>query len=289
MKQTIKLMMVAVIATLMMSACTRINPGFTGFKVNYSGDYRGVDSLPQETGWVWFMPGFSTVVEFPTSMQHKVWTESTDEGSETDEAFIIGCKGGAGFKLDIGINYRIEANKAAHIYFKFKANDMEDLHNGYLRTIVRQVVNDLSGTYTVDSLLSYRTVFEKIAEHNLATKLNTDGFIDIQLSILKTPTPTDKALADAINAKIKAKQDAERTQTELQTSVAQANKDIAKAKGDSASTVIHALGVAVANQKLQQSLTPMLLQKMYYDTWDGHLPTYMLGNNTTMMMQIPVK
>ena len=289
MKQTIKLMMVAVIATLMMSACTRINPGYTGFKINYSGDYRGTDSLPNETGWVWYAPGFSTVIEFPTSMQHKVWTEGDDEGSSQDEAFLIGCKGGAGFKIDIGLNYRIIPQEAAHIYFKFKVTDMEELHNGYLRNIIRQTLNDLAGHYTVDSLLNNRPAFENRAQELLSQRLLGDGFTDIQLSILRTPTPTDKALADAINAKIKAKQDAERTQTELQTSVAQAQKDIAKARGDSAAKVINALGTAVANQKLQQSLTPMLIQKMWIEQWNGVLPQYSLGNNTSMLMQMPGK
>ena len=48
-------------------------------------------------------------------------------------------------------------------------------------------------------------------------------------SILKQPTPTDANLAQAINAKIKAKQDAETSKMQLQSSIAEANKQIAKA------------------------------------------------------------
>src|ERR1700722_5431721 len=106
------------------SSCTRINPGYAGFKISYSGDYRGTDSLPQETGWVWYMPGFSTVKEFPTFMQHVIYSEGTEEGQE----IIIGLKGGASFKLDIGLNYTILPSKVAHVYFKYKTDDVNDLN-----------------------------------------------------------------------------------------------------------------------------------------------------------------
>ena len=67
------------------SSCTRINPGYAGFKISYSGDYRGTDSLPQETGWVWYMPGFSTVKEFPTFMQHVIYSEGKEIEREVQE------------------------------------------------------------------------------------------------------------------------------------------------------------------------------------------------------------
>lgn len=267
-------------------SCTRIDPGYTGFKVSYGGDYRGTDSLPQRTGRVYYMPGFSTVIEFPTFMQHKVWTEATNEGSPVDEAFIVGCKGGASFKMDVGLNYQIKVDRAAHIYFKFKATDVQDLHDGYLRNSVRNVLNNLAGDAIPDSLLEARPAYEKEAQRRLAELLEPDGFYNIQLSILQPPKAVDPALQTAINRKISAKQDAERTVTELQSSQAQAQKDIAKARGDSAALMINAQATALANQKMQQSLTPLLIDKMRIEKWDGHYPTYMLSPSSGTILNL---
>ena len=244
-----------VILLFAFTSCTRINPGNAGFKVSYSGDYRGTDSLPLETGYVWYMPGFSTVVEFPTSMQHIVYSESADEGSAAGQQIIIGLKGGASFKLDVGINYTILPNKCAHLYFKFKTNDLEGLNNGYIRNTTRKVLNDLAGEWTMEDMLNDRPSFEKTATQNLSALLKADGIILNQLTILKTPEATDPNLEQAINQKIKAKQDADRKQTELQSSIADAAKKMADARGDSARTVIEASGKAVANQKMEQALT----------------------------------
>lgn len=277
------------IMIIALSSCTRINPGYAGFKISYSGNYRGSDSLPLETGWVWYMPGFSTVIEFPTSMQHVVWTKSAGEGQKGNNEISIGTKGGAGFLIDLGLNYAVDAQKAAHLYFKYKTNNLETFSNGYLKNTTRKVLNDLAGTITMDSLLNGRPAFERAAEKKLQDILGKDGIEISQLSIITTPRPIDPQIAVSINAKIKAKQDAETSQQQLQQSIAEANKVIAKSRGDSASKVIEALGQAIANQKLQQALTPMLIQKMWIETWDGHLPTYMTGSGTSMLMQMPNK
>jgi regulator of protease activity HflC (stomatin/prohibitin superfamily) len=270
------------------NSCTRINPGEAGFKISNSGDYRGVDSIPLEIGWVFYMPGFSQVIKFPTSMQHVVWTSSSTEGSVNNDELSIGCKGGAGFFLDVGMNYAVVPQRVAHIYLKFKTNDLAMLSNTYVRNTTRKVLNDLAGTYTVDSLLTNRPQYEKTAEKILGDILIKDGIVINQLSILTTPRPSDATLAAAINAKITAKQNAETSQMQLQTSVAEANKKIAEARGDSASIVIRAHGQAAANEKIQQSLTPLLIQKMWIEKWSGDLPTYMMGGSSpTMMMNLP--
>ena len=177
-----------------LSSCTRINPGYAGFKINYSGDYRGTDSVPLETGNVWYTPGISTVIEFPTSMQHVVWSADKNEGSDANQELSIGTKGGAGFLLDVGLNYTILPSKVSHLYFKFKTDNLENITNSYLRNTTRKVLNDLAGTYTMDSLLNSRPQFESQAQANLQAALQKDGFEISQLSILTTPRPLTRIL-----------------------------------------------------------------------------------------------
>ncbi|MDP1629726.1 MAG: hypothetical protein Q8L57_03850, partial [bacterium] len=102
---------------------------------------------------------------------------------------------------------------------------------------------------------------------------------------------------------IVAKQVEEQRAEQKKYMLIQAQKDAeimaasAKGKGDAARE--EAKGVADAlkikgeaennyNQKVSSSLTSILIQKMYYDKWNGELPQYFFGGGgVTPLIQIP--
>jgi regulator of protease activity HflC (stomatin/prohibitin superfamily) len=278
---------VLLLATLVvaLASCTRINPTEVGFKIDNSGDYRGIDSLPLLTGFQFYTPGFTYVVTIPTTQQHVIWSEDESEGSRPGEHITIACLGGAGFKIDVGLNYRVNPLKASKIYLKYKTDDLESITQTYLRNVVRGSMQDVSGYITVDSILNNMPGFEAAVRKNISDRFAADGFIVDNFSILKQPTPTDVNLATAINAKIKAKQDAETSKMQLQSSIAEANKQVAKARGDSATKVINAMGEAEAVRKIQQVLTPTYVQYILATRWNGVQPT-VVGGGSGMILQL---
>ena len=68
---------------------------------------------------------------------------------------------------------------------------------------------------------------------------------------------------DAINAKNKAIQDKLKVENEVAVAKAEAEKTLVKAKAE-----------AEANKLREQALTPAILEKMWIEKWDGHLPQY---------------
>jgi regulator of protease activity HflC (stomatin/prohibitin superfamily) len=277
------LALIALVVTL--GSCTRINPTEVGFKIDNSGDYRGIDSLPLLTGFQFYTPGFTYIVTMPTTQQHVVWSEDETEGSRPGEHITIACLGGAGFKIDVGLNYRINPMKASKIYLKYKTDDLESITQTYLRNVVRGSMQDVSGNITVDSILNNLPGFEADVRSRVSKRFEEDGFIVDNFSILKQPNPTDAQLAQAINAKIKAKQDAETTKMQLQQSIAEANKQIAKARGDSATKVINAMGEAEAVRKIQQVLTPTYVEYIKASRWNGVQPS-VVGSGSGMILQL---
>lgn len=278
----VTLILAAIVA---LTSCTRINPTEVGFKIDNSGDYRGIDSLPLLTGFQFYTPGFTYVVTIPTTQQHVIWSEDESEGSKPGEHITIACLGGAGFKIDVGLNYRVNPLKASKIYLKYKTDDLESITQTYLRNVVRGSMQDISGYITVDSILNNMPGFEAAVRKNISDRFAADGFIVDNFSILRQPTPTDANLATAINAKIKAKQDAETSKMQLQSSIAEANKQIAKARGDSATKVINAMGEAEAVKKIQQVLTPTYVQYILATRWNGVQPT-VVGGGSGMILQL---
>lgn len=274
----------ALFILIMFIGCHRVSPTEVGFKISNSGDYRGVDSLPVVTGYNFVMPGFSYIVTLPTTQQHVVWSEDKTEGSESGQQITISCLGGAGFKMDVGFNYRVDPNKASKIYLKYRTDDMERITATYLRNVVRGTMQDLSGTMTVDSILNNLPYYEHTVAASLTERLAKEGFIVDNFNITKQPTPNDSNLAASINNKIKAKQDAETSKMQLQQSIAEANKRIAEARGDSASKVINALADAEVIKVKTASLTtsPQYIELIKAEKWDGKLPTYMAGSGSSL-------
>jgi regulator of protease activity HflC (stomatin/prohibitin superfamily) len=72
-----------------------------------------------------------------------------------------------------------------------------------------------------------------------------------------------ESMTNAINAKNAAIQNAQKAENELR--VAEANAKI---------LVTNAKAQKEANDLLQQSLTPQLINKMFIEKWDGSTPLY---------------
>ncbi len=79
--------------------------------------------------------------------------------------------------------------------------------------------------------------------------------------------------SSAIEQKQVAQQRAQQAQYELQQAKVEADREIAKAQGQSE-----------AQKLLQQTLTPQLIQQQAITKWDGHLPSVVGGNGVLPMI-----
>ena len=258
--RTIKLLSLSIAIVALLGSCTRVSVGYVGLKVNQTGDERGVNPAEYVTGWVFYNPIGSDVVEFPTFMQHVEYSE-----------FNINAFGGSQFGIKPFINYVVDAAKADSIYMSFKTTDLEIISTQYIRNAVYQSFTDVTGRYNPDELLKNREKYEKEVFTSLAKSLKTKGFFLQQVTSNLMPPAT---LVASIDAKNKADQDAQAIQLQVASAIAQANKDIAKAKGDSASNVITASGQAKAIKLLQLQITPEYIEYIKWSSWDGKLPIY---------------
>src|SRR5580698_9121931 len=53
---------------------TRIGAGYVGVEILLSGSQRGPAEIPIKTGWVFYSPLRSQIIEFPTYVQTVKWT-----------------------------------------------------------------------------------------------------------------------------------------------------------------------------------------------------------------------
>lgn len=269
---------IAVVATLIIGSiffgCERIDAGHAGVKVELYGSDRGVQDIELVTGMVWYNRFTTAVYEFPTYVREIKYqrTIESDGTMVSDNSIHCTTADGMAIAFDVSMNYSVRNDEVSNIFRKYRL-PLEDLETRYLYTSVRNAYNGVAGQMTAEHIISNRKVYEDSVRRVLIGQLNKEGF-DIQQITIAGKISVPQSLEQAINSKITAVQNAQRAENEKQQTVAEAQKQIESARGDSASTIIRARAEAEANRLKQQSLTPLLVQKEMIDKWDGKLPQY---------------
>ena len=69
---------------------TRIGAGQVGVEVNLAGSQRGPADIPVRTGWVFYSPLKTQIIDFPTYVQTVKWTRDVTEGHPLHRLHEIG-------------------------------------------------------------------------------------------------------------------------------------------------------------------------------------------------------
>ncbi len=264
--------MIVIVASVSTVSCTRIDAGHVGIKVNLYGDTKGVQDITEVSGMVWYSPVTTAIYEFPTFVQHKVWTADMQEDSPTNEEFTVTTRDGLSLSFDVGLDYQVIPSKVADIFRTYR-KDLPRITNEFIRTMVRNAYNNVASGYTAEDMVSRRAEYEIQVRKSLDGTMLKSGFEIAQIGIIgKIRMPA--TLEEAVNSKIKAVQDAIRAENEKQRVIAEAQKNIEQARGEAEATRIRSEAEANANRALSTTISPLLIQKLYLEKWDGKLPVY---------------
>lgn len=272
MRNVFKALIVALVL-ISATACTRIGPGYVGIKVSNAGSDRGVNKDALTTGWVFFMPGASTVFEYPTFVQQVVLTKNPNEGSEQNDEITFTNADQMTISADISFAYHLEHDKVPQFYEKFRNDDLDRFTHGYLKSLIRDRFNEVGGRYTISQIMGDNGPFLKEVRDAVQKDIEGVGVVmEPQFGFIGAPRPPESVIS-AINAKAQAQQISLQKELELKQAEADARKVAAKADGDAKAITAMADAQAAANQKLNASLTPTLVEYKKIEKWNGVLPT----------------
>jgi regulator of protease activity HflC (stomatin/prohibitin superfamily) len=245
----------------------RIDAGHKGIVVNLSGSERGVSSYQYKTGWVVYNTWFTQVLEFPTFQQH----------IEYDDQVVI-TKGGFSATIKPSFNYSLKPEAIGDMFENLRLG-VKEIEQGWLKNAIVGAVNDEANKWEVDSIFSNRQLFEAaiVVECN---KRLTKWF---DVSQLRTNITPPEALQESIIAKTKAIQQAEASEQQAIAAFAEGKRKVAVARADSAETVINAQAAALSIKIKQEKLTPMYIEYLKANAWDGKLPTTVAGSSGTFL------
>jgi regulator of protease activity HflC (stomatin/prohibitin superfamily) len=265
----------AVIISLIVAAINpidveRIDAGHVGIKVSNVGDDRGVGKTEYVTGWVFYNSWISRIYEFPIHQQH-IDYESND----------IVTKGGFRATIKPSFNYSINPGNVANMFQNLRVG-VKEMEQGWLKNAIVGSVNDVANRYTVDSIFNHREEFES----DIVKECNKRVSKWFNVSQLRTNIVPPTEISESIIAKTRAIQEVQVAENRRQVAVAEAERKIAEARGDSAQAVIQAAGRAEAIKREQLSLTPLYIDYIKIQKWSGQVPTTVAGNSG-LLIQLP--
>lgn len=263
--------------------CTRIDASHEGILVRNYGTDRGIYPVSQSTGWVWFNTYTTKVHEFPNFIQNRTYTRGEDDDYGNEE-FVVTAKDGMNVSFDVALTYNITPGKAPKIFSKYR-KDLQELESTTFRTYMRESYQKAAENFNATELYEKRAEFETIANKNIRDKMEKDGF-QIESSTILNELRMPENVVSAITEKVKATQIAQQKQQEILQVRADSAKKVIAAAGHANSILIEAQAQSKANELLQQSLTPMLIEKMRIEQWNGVYPTTMLGGNAAPLIQL---
>ena len=288
---------VAVILLTSIMRVTRIGAGYVGVEVNLAGSQRGAQDIPVRTGWVFYSPLKTQIIEFPTFVQTVKWTADTNEGRPVNEELVFNSKEGQEVRADVSLSYAIDSTRVPSFYVKYRTDDLDRFTHGILKDIVRNSLNEVASVYTLEDIYGENKArFLHESRERVQAQLAPVGVEIQQFGFIGKPRFT-AAIEQAITQKTQAITEAERARNQLAVTQAEMAKNVAeRARGEATSQIERARGEAEANRLRQASITTQLLawkrlenQRALVDRWNGQLPQTVLGDKASLLMPLPAE
>lgn len=274
--------MLALCATLLLSACDNVPAGYVGVKVDKYGDDRGVQAEVLKPGR-YFTGINTTIFEFPTFTQTDKWQEkSSADEKAPNQSITFQASGGIAVNTDIGISFHVDPANVPKVFQKYRRG-IDEISDNFLRNMVRDELNTLGIKYDVESLQG--TGKEDLLKHveaNVKAKAAEIGVTVEDLSYLSGLRFPGNVVA-AINAKIQATQDAMRIENEVRQTKAQAEKQVVSAEAQVKVAEAEARAMKLRGDALRANSDVLRIKELDNQAeaikkWDGKLPTYSGGN-----------
>lgn len=259
-----KKFLIAGAAVLALAACSKVPAGNVGVKAYLLGGSKGVDTEELGPGRYWIGVNEELYL-FPTFTQNYTWQGAESISFQTVDGMAV--------TADIGISYAVDPTKVSAIYQKYRKG-IDEITDIYLRNMVRDAL------VTEASILQVETVYGKgkedlikKVEARVRSQVAELGIVIERVYWVGTLTVPPNVTA-AINAKIKATQEAQRREDQVQTATAQANIQIETAKGEAEAVRIKAEADANAIRIRGEALRENkdLVSLTIAEKWNGVLP-----------------
>lgn len=261
-------------------SCTyKVDPGYAG--VIYSMD-GGIETETLGQGFHVVAP-WKKVIEYPVSTETVYYTKNNDDGDEKkDNSINVNTKDGKQVNVSVTYAYHMDEVQLPSVFEKFRGQKSEVIEAGYMKNEMYQAINEITSQYSLMDLVGdKRPQINEAILDKFRNSLEPYGIV-IETFNLSDVVP-DEQTKEAIQAVVNAQNALEKAKVEKEQAEVDAEKARVAAKGKADAELIEAEGTAAANAKLQESLTPLIVEQRKLDKWDGKLPGIVAGDSNLLI------
>lgn len=255
---------------VLLSAWVTIPQGTVG--VVFDKSRGGILPYTLKEGWHTRVPFTQKITEYPVAMRTFNALGIGEGADKESNSLDLPTSEGQHIQQDISIVYNVDPTKASFVFDKFRGADIEDIEATFIRRMVTSIANNVAGQYSIMDIYGPKKqeVQQKMFEM-MKPEMERWGFMldRVNLGAAKFP----QSIEASLQAKVAAQQQAETAKFKLQ-----------QAEIDKQATIAAAQGQAQANELIQASLSPKLVNLKWIEKWNGALPTYMLGSGTGVLI-----
>ena len=207
--------------------------------------------------------------------------ESGDSAAASSNRAIFGeTADQIGIYVGMNCTAMIEEKDAAKFLYRYNNTPLETVIDTDIKKLVEDRFNVETAKYTSTELGAAKGEIMEAVKNYVVPYFKEYGITITVLGMKEGVSYENDEIQKAIDAKFASEQEL----------VIQQNKNdaaLAKAEADAKAMIMAAEAQAKANALLTESLTPELLEKMYYEKWDGKLPYIYGGDGMTPIVNVP--
>ena len=198
--------------------------------------------------------------------------ESGESTASSTRAIFGGSSDNIGIYVGMNCTAMIEEKDAAKFLYRYNNTPLETIIDTDIKKMVEDRFNVETAKYTSTELGAKKGEIMEAVKDYVIPYFKEYGITITVLGLKEDISYENPTIQDAIDKRFASEQD-----LEIQKNKNEAN--IAKAEADAQAIILTAEAEAEANRKLAESLTASVLEKMYYDKWNGILPTVYGADN----------
>ena len=208
------------------------------------------------------------------------WESGDSTATSANKAIFGETSDQIGIYVGMNCTAMIEEKDAAKFLYRYNNTPLESVIDTDIKKLVEDRFNIETAKYTSTELGAKKGEIMEAVKEYVIPYFKDYGITITVLGMKEGVSYENDEIQKAIDAKFASEQ-------ELVIQQNKNNANIAKAEAEAQAMIMLAEAEAKANDLLSQSLNSNLLDKMYFEKWDGKLPTIYGGDGMTPIVQVP--
>ena len=227
--------------------------------------------------WIGEWRASATLIVVERKPVSRSWESGDNTATSSNKAIFGETSDNIGIYVGMNCTAMIEEKDAAKFLYRYNNTPLETIIDTDIKKMVEDRFNVETAKYTSTELGAKKGEIMDAVKTYVTDYFEQYGITITVLGLKEGISFENSEIQKAIDAKFASEQEL----------VIQQNKNeanLAKAEAEAQAMIISAEAQAEANRILAESLSDAILQQMYYEKWNGKLPTVMGGDTSGIIV-----